>query len=94
MTISPIIHYAIKEQIKESLKDNKKREEKAARERAMAAMEFNADMAERDATLGGVDRARGTRATRVKPKSKKTYGNKNYTNAKGYPRKPQSYGDK
>ena len=30
--------------------------------------------------------------TPTRPKSKKAYGSKHYTNSKGYPRKPQSYG--
>ena len=97
MPINPIIYAAIREQLeKQSGDKNKKREEKAARERAMEAMKFNAAMAERAAgtaqTMTAKEFGKMVKATRVKPKSKKTYGKKNYTNAKGYPRKPKTYG--
>ncbi len=37
-------------------------------------------------------RETSTRPKSTQPKSKKAYGSKHYTNSKGYPRKPQSYG--
>mgnify|MGYP003149071562 FL=1 len=92
MTIKPMIHYAIKQ----SLKVNKEKEEEKAREKAHEAMKFNAVQAERAAKAFSAAQTMSNmaKATRVKkPKSKKTYGKKNYTNAKGYPRKAQSYGD-
>tara|TARA_R110000824_G_scaffold396728_1_gene598683 strand:- start:71 stop:349 length:279 start_codon:yes stop_codon:yes gene_type:complete len=86
-----MIHAAIKQ----SLKVNKEKEEEKAREKAHEAMKFNAEQAERAAKgfSAAQTMSNMAKATRVKPKSKKTYGKKNYTNAKGYPRKAQSYGD-
>jgi len=66
----------------------------AAKEKAYLEEKMQADYvleAERAAAAAAVGGTGGAARAR-KPKSRKTYGKKNYTNAKGYPRKPRTYG--
>ena len=72
---------------------NEEKARKRARQHEIAEMRAQAE-AER--MIRATDMETTERAARtfskVKPKSRKTYGKKNYTNAKGYPRKPRTYG--
>jgi len=92
MTISPALKMARDELIFNKLANEEKARERArqyeiAKEQAEAEAERMIRATDMEATAG-VART----FSKVKPKSRKTYGKKNYTNAKGYPRKPRTYG--
>ena len=98
MTTSPALKMARDRLIFNKLANEK--EEEKAREKAHEAMKFNAEQAERAAgtaqTMTAKESLRWAKATikqKTRNKPKAGQGRKNYTNAKGYPRKAQSYGD-
>ena len=71
--------------IKREIEKEQARKEQEARDRAkiIHAEQEKAALARSVADI---------KETPTRPKSKKAYGSKHYTNSKGYPRKPQSYG--
>ena len=63
-----------------------KKEEQYKKEKALSIAKFNLEQ-DPPAMVAK------TKKSARKPRSSKAYGNKHYTNAKGYPRKAQSYGN-